>query len=48
MNKGEEVQPVNHNSVYITLFLLHVSAFLESHHQAVKKYTKKDNLNTVH
>jgi hypothetical protein len=28
--------------------LLHVSALLESHHQARKKYTKNDNLNKTH
>jgi hypothetical protein len=34
---SEEVQTTNHNCVHIILFLLHVSAFLESHHHAIKE-----------
>jgi hypothetical protein len=49
MNNSAEVNAGSYGSVYILLFsLLHVSAFLESHHHAIQKYTKKDNLNTTH
>jgi len=44
----QEEKIVRHKHVQIILFSLHVSALLESHHQARTKYTKKDNLNKTH
>jgi len=41
------MKTVIHNCVCIIL-LLHVSAFVESHHQACKKLIKKDYLYTSH
>jgi len=43
MNSSMEGQIVNHSCVYIILFLLHVLAFVKSHHQEIQKH--KDNLN---
>jgi len=41
MDSGEEVQTAGHNCVYIILFVLHVSAFLYSRHQAIQKTNKE-------
>jgi len=41
MNSSMEGQIVNHSCVYIILFMLHVSAFVESHHQAIQKHRER-------
>jgi len=41
MNSSIEGQIVNHSCVYIILFLLHVLAFVENHHQAIQKHKER-------
>jgi hypothetical protein len=45
VNNSEEIRIVSNSCVCIILFLLHVSAFLESLHLEMQKYKLKDNIN---
>jgi hypothetical protein len=46
-NNREEVQNINHKCVYIILFLLHVLAFLVSHHQAIPNTQRQVRLSLL-
>ena len=48
MNKSKEAQIIYQNYAHIILFLLHVLAFLESHHQAIQKICKERQFKYTH